>query len=185
MSFCRPSAPHRRLENGSHRYRTDRIEKSCRGIKIEADESGALRSLAFFVPATAWLVFLKQLVGLHAMIAAILPCFGHLALARSVRAFVIDLHVEGASRLPEHPTRYAQCNAGSFYEVKMRSPKWRHDRNGSCLPLLWLHVVSLRRSMRLLSPIQRDEAATCRSPAWRKFVSAFPVGPRKNSSEPT
>jgi hypothetical protein len=49
------------------------------------------------MPATALRAFRAQLVGLAAMVTAILSSFGHLALAWPVCAFVIDLHAEVAS----------------------------------------------------------------------------------------
>jgi hypothetical protein len=64
---------------------------------MKKEKSDALCGLALFVSATALRTFRTQLVGLAAMVAAILPSLGHFALAGSVRAFVVDLHAEAAS----------------------------------------------------------------------------------------
>jgi hypothetical protein len=63
----------------------------------EKEKSDALRGLALVMPTTALRTFRTQLVGLAAMVAAILPALRHLALAGSVRALVVDLHAGVAS----------------------------------------------------------------------------------------
>jgi hypothetical protein len=93
-----------RLLHHIHGQKTESIDAllielgSHAGIGRNGEEkSDALSGLALFVSATALRAFRTQLVGLAAMVAAILPGFRHLALAGAVRAFVIDLHAEVAS----------------------------------------------------------------------------------------
>ncbi|GLQ89325.1 hypothetical protein GCM10007898_28980 [Dyella flagellata] len=74
------------------------------------------------MPATALRAFRSQLVRLAAVVAAILPGFRHLALARPIRTYVIDLHADIASDGMKRYVQAARCDAGSFPEVKIRSP---------------------------------------------------------------
>jgi len=84
---------------------------------MKKEKSDALCGLALFVSATALRTFRTQLVGLAAMVAAILPAWG-------------TLHWQGPYAhlwsicMPRPPlfsaedtARRARCDAGGFYEV--------------------------------------------------------------------
>ncbi|HUB90767.1 MAG TPA: hypothetical protein VMA74_13670 [Dyella sp.] len=88
----------------------------------------ALRSRALVVPTTALRALAAQLFRVAAVVTAIPVHLGDLALARSIRTFVIDLHADITSLHNVHIVlERAPCDAAGLAEVKIRASLHARD----------------------------------------------------------